>query len=69
MKVFTKLLQISVSKQFHQYAREWMKEVMQFIGHETNVPDDVLVTHMDTDDTIYYGSSVCAKCGKQMTIN
>jgi hypothetical protein len=56
-------------KDFHLYAREWMKEVMQFIGHMTRIPDDALVTHMDTDDTVYYGSSMCAACGKQMAID
>jgi hypothetical protein len=56
-------------KDFHLYAREWMKEVMQFIGHRTSIQDDELVTHMDTDDTVYYGSSMCAACGKQMAID
>jgi hypothetical protein len=56
-------------KNFHLYAREWMKEVMQFIGHGISIPDDALVTHMDTDDTVYYGSSMCAACGKQMAID
>jgi hypothetical protein len=56
-------------KDFHLYAREWMKEVMQFIGHMTRIPDDALVTHMDTDGTVCYGSSMCATCGKQMAID
>ncbi len=56
-------------KNFHLYARQWMKEVMQFIGHMTSIPDDALVTRMDTDNTVYYGSSMCAACGKQMAID